>query len=436
MKSRNTVYQTFVLLVALIVSSTATWAQAAFDQIQADRYFAATNYRIYPDTITTPQTPPPAGKHPFYISHYGRHGSRYLSSRKAYITPLQILQKGYKEKKLTQLGLDLRKQLANIIRDSQERWGDLSPLGHKQNRDIARRMMQNFPEVFEGDAHIQARSTTMSRCMLSMGSALQQLKSMNPRLQVDMNAAHEDMWYLNFQDKQLRDSMMTRKAKSAFNEFNNPRKHNWRLMEMIFTDTAFVRKNIDDVALNYYLLKTELVQLNTKTYDQVRMADLFTLEDLYLFWQNENAWWYISYGPSLLNGGCQPYSQRHLLRKIIQDADSCILLDKPGAQLRYGHDTMIMPLTCLLELNGYNFQTEDLEEVEKHGWWVSDIIPMGANLQFVFYRENPQDKDVIFKIMLNEKEATLPLPTDIAPYYHWRDFREFFLKKLDDYEAR
>ena len=429
-------YQTFVLLVALIVSSTATWAQAAFDQIQADRYFAATNYRIYPDTITTPQTPPPAGKHPFYISHYGRHGSRYLSSRKAYITPLQILQKGYKEKKLTQLGLDLRKQLANIIRDSQERWGDLSPLGHKQSRDIARRMMQNFPEVFEGDAHIQARSTTMSRCMLSMGSALQQLKSMNPRLQVDMNAAHEDMWYLNFQDKQLRDSMMTRKAQSAFKEFNNPRKHNWRLMEMIFTDTAFVRKNIDDVTLNYYLLKTELVQLNTKTYDQVRMADLFTLEDLYLFWQNENAWWYISYGPSLLNGGCQPYSQRHLLRKIIQDADSCILLDKPGAQLRYGHDTMIMPLTCLLELNGYNFQTEDLEEVEKHGWWVSDIIPMGANLQFVFYRENPQDKDVIFKIMLNEKEATLPLPTDIAPYYHWRDFREFFLKKLDDYEAR
>ena len=436
MESRNTVYQTFVLLVALIVSSTATWAQAAFDQIQADRYFAATNYRIYPDTITTPQTPPPAGKHPFYISHYGRHGSRYLSSRKAYITPLQILQKGYKEKKLTQLGLDLRKQLANIIRDSQERWGDLSPLGHKQSRDIARRMMQNFPEVFEGDAHIQARSTTMSRCMLSMGSALQQLKSMNPRLQVDMNATHEDMWYLNFQDKQLRDSMMTSKAKSAFKEFNNPRKHNWRLMEMIFTDTAFVRKNIDDVALNYYLLKTELVQLNTKTYDQVRMADLFTLEDLYLFWQNENAWWYISYGPSLLNGGCQPYSQRHLLRKIIQDADSCILLDKPGAQLRYGHDTMIMPLTCLLELNGYNFQTEDLEEVEKHGWWVSDIIPMGANLQFVFYRENPQDKDVIFKIMLNEKEATLPLPTDIAPYYHWRDFREFFLKKLDDYEAR
>lgn len=436
MESKKTAYQTFVLLAIFIVSNTATWAQAAFDQIQADRYFAATNYRLYPDTITTPQTPPPAGKHPFYISHYGRHGSRYMGSRKAYLTPLHILQKGYKAQKLTQLGLDLRKLLANIIHDTHGHWGDLSALGHQQNRDIARRMMQNYPEVFEGDAHIQARSTTMSRCMLSMGSALQQLKSMNPRLQVDMDASHEDMWYLNFQDKQLRDSMMTPKAKKAFEKYSNSRKHNWRLMNLIFTDSTFVKQNIDDEWLNYYLLKTDHVQLNTKSYDQVRLADLFTMEDLYSFWQYENAWWYICYGPSPLNGGFQPYTQRHLLRQIIQDADSCLTLNKPGVQLRFGHDTMILPLVCLIGLNGYDFQTENLEEVEKHGWWVSDIIPMAANLQFVFYREHPQDQDVIFKILLNEKEATLPIPTDIAPYYHWRDFREFYLKKLDDYEAR
>jgi hypothetical protein len=259
---------------------------------------------------------------------------------------------------------------------------------------------------------------------------------MNPRLQVDMDASHADMWYLNFQDKQLRDSMMTPKAKKAFEKYSNSRKHNWRLMNLIFTDSTFVKQNIDDEWLNYYLLKTDHVQLNTKSYDQVRLADLFTMEDLYIFWQYENAWWYICYGPSPLNGGFQPYTQRHLLRQIIQDADSCLTLNKPGVQLRFGHDTMILPLVCLLGLNGYDFQTENLEEVEKHGWWVSDIIPMAANLQFVFYREHPQDQDVIFKILLNEKEATLPIPTDIAPYYHWRDFREFYLKKLDDYEAR
>ena len=60
---------------------------------------------------------------------------------------------------------------------------------------------------------------------------------------------------------------------------------------------------------------------------------------------------------------------------------------------------------------------------------------MASNLQFVFYRNGPQDDDIIFKVLLNEKEATLPLKSDIAPYYHWRDFRNYYLAKLDRYEA-
>ena len=58
---------------------------------------------------------------------------------------------------------------------------------------------------------------------------------------------------------------------------------------------------------------------------------------------------------------------------------------------------------------------------------------MAANIQFVFYRRNKKENDIIFKVLLNENEATLPLKTDIAPYYHWKDFREFYLKKLDAY---
>ena len=63
------------------------------------------------------------------------------------------------------------------------------------------------------------------------------------------------------------------------------------------------------------------------------------------------------------------------------------------------------------------------------------MFPMASNVQFVFYRSDVNDDDVIFKVLLNEQEASLPLPTDIAPYYHWKDFREFYLKKLDAYDA-
>jgi hypothetical protein len=58
---------------------------------------------------------------------------------------------------------------------------------------------------------------------------------------------------------------------------------------------------------------------------------------------------------------------------------------------------------------------------------------MAANIQFVFYRRDKNDTDVLLKVLLNENEATLPIPTDMAPYYHYRDFREFYIKKLEKY---
>ena len=64
------------------------------------------------------------------------------------------------------------------------------------------------------------------------------------------------------------------------------------------------------------------------------------------------------------------------------------------------------------------------------------MFPMASNIQFVFYRRNAKDRDVLFKVLLNEQEATLPIPTDCAPYYHWSAFRRYCLKKIHPYEKR
>ena len=57
---------------------------------------------------------------------------------------------------------------------------------------------------------------------------------------------------------------------------------------------------------------------------------------------------------------------------------------------------------------------------------------MAGNLQIVFYRKNAADKDPLIKVLLNEKEATLPLSSDLAPYYRWSDVRNFLLKRVAD----
>ena len=93
-------------------------------------------------------------------------------------------------------------------------------------------------------------------------------------------------------------------------------------------------------------------------------------------------------------------------------------------------------MVCLIGVNGFDFSTDNLDELETHGWWCSSVFTMASNLQFVFYRSNPKDKDVLVKVLLNEVEATLPIPTDCAPYYHWADFRQFCLTKLAAYKRK
>ena len=432
-------YRRLIAAVAMLIGVAmvgGAQSQSAFDQITKDWRFSASNYCIYPDTQLAKQTPAPMGKVPFYISHYGRHGSRYLSQRKAYLQPYKTLQKADSLGKLTPVGKDVMRQMALIINESEGRWGDLSPLGAQQHRGIARRMMTNFPEVFEGKAHIDAKSTTVPRCILSMGAALQAMMAKNPRLQVKMEASARDMWYMNHQDRRLRGNMDTPVTQKAYDEYRKTRHHNPRLMSLLFNDSVYVKEHVDDVWLNYYLLKAALMQQNTSIGDKVDFLNLFTYEDKHQFWQMENAWWYYRYGPSLLNDGHQPYTQRYLLRKMIEEADSCIQLRKPGVQLRYGHETIVLPLTCLLELNGFGYETDNLEELEEHGWWACLVFPMASNLQFVFYRTDYADKDVLVKVLLNENEATLPLKSDTAPYYRWSDVKAYYLSKIERYEQQ
>ena len=88
-----------------------------------------------------------------------------------------------------------------------------------------------------------------------------------------------------------------------------------------------------------------------------------------------------------------------------------------------------------LEINGMDLATDNLELLDRKGWAAYKVFPMSANLQFIFYRESPADKDVLFKVLLNENEVRLPLKSIDSPYYHWSDFREYYLKKLDTYGA-
>ena len=408
-------------------------AQSVRDLIIRKPSYASCNYDTYPDSIPNNLTPSPEGKKPFYISHYGRHGSRYISSRRGYDTPYDMMAHADSVDELTPTGDRVLDEMTLVMNDTEGRWGELTGYGKQQVQAIGRRMVERFPEVLGGDAIVQAKSTIVPRCIESMGSCMTEMKQVNPRLRITMESSQRNQWYMNHQDKKLR-KYMTPEAQKAFDAYISNRRSNSRLMELIFKNPDIVKEIVNEEDFNYYLMKMGLFQQNTHLRLNTYLQDLFETDDLYRMWQIDNALWYIQHGACKLNGGRQPYSQRFLLRQLIADADSCIRLDKPGAQMRFGHETVLLPLVCLIGINGYDLETDNLEELEARGWWCSNVFPMGSNLQFIFYRSSPRDRDVLFKVLLNEQEATLPIPTDNAPYYRWSDFRQYCLDKLSRYK--
>ena len=423
-----------LIIVAILgcITLQAT-AQDVWKEIDQDPRRSASNYMAYPEP-TKPLTPAPKGKKPFYISHYGRHGSRFIINQRDYDYPYFTLLMADSLGKLNEKGQEILRRMKLLREDANNRLGELTPLGAQQHRDIARRMYTRFPEVFKGDVCIDAKSTVVIRCILSMENALQELVKLNPRLRITHDASEHDMYYMNLRDRKLSSKRLPKVSQDIYDAFCKRHIDPKRPVESLFNDTTYSNNCINLERLNYYIFKVVAIAQNTEMRDLIDFYDLYNTDELYVNWRKDNVYWYLTYGPSPQNGGTQPFSQRNLLRKMIQEADSCISLPRPGATLRFGHETMVLPLTCLLGLNGYDIQVEDVEQLEDKGWVNYRIFPMGANIQFIFYRKNPKDQDVLFKVLLNEEEATLPIPTDCAPYYHWNDFRQHYLQKLDAYK--
>ncbi|ADE81942.1 multiple inositol polyphosphate histidine phosphatase 1 [Xylanibacter ruminicola] len=430
----NTKIKYTLLLILAVSSCRLSVAQSVIDLIKQRPSYASCNYDVYPDSITAKLTPAPAGKKPFYISHYGRHGSRYISNRSGFDTPYFMMLHADSLDELTPTGQQVLRHMNNIMRNTEGRWGELTGYGKQQMQNIGRRMAERFPEVFHPGANVTCISTVVPRCIESMGSLAMEMLQVCPQLHITMQASKRTQWYMNYQDKKLRNSYMTPEAQKALDAYTATRMGNTRLMELIFKNPDIAEEFVNQEDFSYYLMKMGLFQLNTNFNRNTNLIGLFNTNDLYRMWQVDNAYWYLQHGACKLNGGNQPYTQRHLLKKMIADADSCIKLPDPGAQLRFGHETVLLPLVCLIGVNGFDFSTDNLDELEGHGWWCSSVFPMASNLQFIFYRSNPKDKDVLVKVLLNEVEATLPISTDCAPYYHWSDFRQYCLNKLAAYK--
>ena len=403
---------------------------SAKDEIATNRFFAGSNYLDYDRQLTDKAlTPAPKNYEPYYMSHYGRHGSRWLISDGNYSKPLATLKAAKEQGKLTPLGEKTLATIEAIYTTAHKRLGDLTTVGERQHHGIGKRMVQHFPEIFKTkNLKIDARSTTVNRCILSMIAECEELAAANPTAQIHNDVSESLQYYLNQprsgKVKEARENM-DRESMKAFSDKNT---HPERLMMVLFNDPRWTNDSIQQKQLMRQLFE---VVINMQSHDDGHdMLNLFTNNELYDQWRIDNVSWYMRYANAPQTGNVMAFSQYNLLTNIIETADTCVALGKPQATMRFGHEVCVMPLACLMELGNCGASILDFEELEKY-WQNYKIFPMGCNIQLIFYKPKSGEGDILVKALLNEREVTLPVASTSTPYYYkWADLRKYWADKL------
>ncbi len=394
------------------------WAFESLDPgylaVKADPTRAGGTYHAYPYAATG-KTPVPEGYKAFYVSHYGRHGSRYLTRDDRYSRPLEFYRSQRRSGNLTPLGEDFLRRLEILWSEVEGKGGQLSEIGARQHREIAGRLMERYPSLFVPEAVVEASSSTSGRCQASMDAFCDSLLAACPGLAVFRRCDERTMAVLVPKNPAIDslDSETSNWRTTVYEDFKASHIHPQRLLRSLLKDVSRVPDPMAAASDLYYLV-TGMQDIPS----EVDFDDLFTPEELYGALQCvDTRMYYVN-----VAGTIGPESARPLLKDFLDKADAAVSGTSPAvATLRFGHDSVLIRLLSLLGVRECAARAAEIGGYADAwvGWQVS---PMAANLQMVFHR-GPGGR-VLVKLLLNEQETAIPALGD-GPCYDWNTFKEY-----------
>ena len=312
------------------------------------------------------------GYEPFYISHYGRHGSRWLTNDSRYIW---VNEQFADVKNLTKLGKNVRRRLDKIWKNAKGNGGKLTALGARQHRGIARRMYQNFPQLFTADARLTAHSSVVGRCRNSMLAFVGELEDLAGLDKIESVTDSADMAWIAYTSPEER---------ALENRTNVPLMISPdRFIKALFVDPSKVKEPAK-LLMELHTIASDMQDVEL----DVSLYDIFTPEEFKAVYDKNNRGMTIVHGNVIENEGIPARSAISLWQRIEADADAAIERGGIGADLRFGHDSNL-------------FRLMNLMQIDTKGMPMDELLPMAANLQMVFYK-NAQG-DVVVQLLHNEQ---------------------------------
>ena len=393
-------------------------------------------------------TKAPKGFKPFYISHYGRHGSRYEQNStfaRAAMDAFAVLDS---LDLLTGVGKSVYDDVNAVVEAHKGMEGSLSPRGAREHRMLATRMVERFPAVFKNKDRweVNCFSSTSFRCIVSMCNFTNTLKEKAPKQELTYTSAERFMAYINPSLRVPRPGerpaprqgmsaeMMARMrgAQEAPKFTPAPGEPGYdfsRFLKPLFKDMDAALAaigNPEPFVKAIYTAGGLCQDIDFLGVDIYRKY--FTPEELVYFWASGNDNIYRMWGGSVENGDIIRFAIRPLLMDFIEKADAAIKPDSHRtADLRFGHDTSVLPLFALMGIDDPQNRILPYKEAHNNGWYAFFQIPMATNIQMIFYKD--KKGEILAKVLYNEKEVLIPGVTPVSgPYYRWDELKAHFLE--------
>lgn len=405
-----------VILIAAIASSTLTVQVLASGIPQAPQsdpeVFAGTSL---PYPVPERVQSPPDSLETVFVNHVGRHGARFLS-KKDYTGAVLSFLDG--QPKLTADGERVRRLCLRLDSLTDGRWGALDAMGMEEQDSIGARFFRRYPGLFERNDSVEAWSSYVPRCVMSMDFMTHAIESRFPRLEMGMGSGPRFNRLLRF--------FTTDRNYKAFKENGD-----WKRVWQDFADSVAPVSPIDRLTPDESgLSRREKQELATNLYKVVagsfailtdaEWKPFFTDEEYRRLWECENLRHYLTYSWSGI--GTEPMTQaRPLLAELIRTIDAAAApeYDGPAAILRFGHAETLMPLLCLMDIPGCRYVTDDWGSVAAH-WRDYEVAPMAVNLQMALCRSR-ETGELYLVTYVNEVQS--------GPILSWSEARGRLLEQ-------
>lgn len=359
-------------------------------------------------------TPAPAGYKPVYISHIGRHGSRFHQSPNLAI--VDTLKAYDAAGMLTAEGQEIMKELQLLNEMTQAAPGALTKLGAKEHRGICDRMVKKYKVVFKKRHTVNTYSTGSQRVLDSRTNFVDELKTLVPGLTVNMEnedasveAAMEVKGFkLTSAEKAQRNTIDIREAVRPLKEGADPT----RFASVVLVDPNSLSRDRAQRLLD----RTFSFGRNFANVDTEGVPDFhrhYTPEEMYYASIGSSPDWYLRHGDLSNPATGAERIGAGIAKMIIDDAEEAMA---PGsdvaATLRFSHDSYLLPVMAYLGL------TSEEEYVD------FENICAGCNVQLIFLRN--RKGNVIVKVLKNEHESLINgLQPFSGPYYEWSALKSY-----------